>query len=87
MTQILSNDVLQDEMAVSLARVMAAANQSALEHGVYARKSLITISQTENGSCWRVNYGPQNYVGKRGGDLSVEVNAVDARVRRVLQGQ
>lgn len=84
----LSADVLQDDVAVSLARVVAAANKRARELNIDVPQSLITITQViDNGPCWRVNYGAKDYVGRRGGDLVVEVDATDARVKKVLRGQ
>ena len=88
MSVTLTNEVLQDNLAVFLARAVAAANKQAREFGVDVSQSLITITQTfENGPCWRVNYGPKNYLGRRGGDLIVDVDAADATVRQVLHGQ
>jgi len=85
----LPTDVLEDDIAVSLARVMAAANKRARELGVDVVQSVITITQLpSNGSLfWRINYGPKDHVGRRGGDLVLEVDASDARVRRVQWGQ
>ena len=75
-------------MAVSLARVLAAANKRAREIGIDLSQSLITVSQNvNNGSYWRVNYGPRDYLGRRGGDLIIDVNAADASIKRVLRGQ
>jgi hypothetical protein len=88
MSATLTMDVLQDELAVSLARVLAAANKRAREAGVNVAHSLITITQNfEHGLRWRINYGPKDYIGQRGGDLMIEVDANDARVTRVLHGQ
>lgn len=88
MAAVLSSDVLQDNLAVSLARVIAAANKRASELGVDALQSIITVTQMTNGeACWRVNYGPKDYIGQRGGDLIVDVDALDATVKRVLHGQ
>ena len=71
-----------------LARVIAAANKRAREFGVDISQSLITITQTfENGPRWRVNYGPKDCIGQRGGDLIVDVDAADATVTQVLHGQ
>lgn len=51
-------------------------------------QSLITITQVvDDGLNWRVNYGPKDYVGRRGGDLMVEVDAGDASAKLVLLGQ
>lgn len=88
MSMTLSTDVLQDDLAVSLAQVLAAANKRAREAGVDVGRSVITISQSfEHGLRWRVNYGPKDYIGRRGGDLIVEVEASDASVTQVLRGQ
>jgi len=85
----LSADVLEDEIAVTLARVMASANRRARELGVDIDRSFITITQRSRngGTLWQVNYGPRDYVGRRGGDVIVEVDPDDASVTRVLRGQ
>jgi hypothetical protein len=36
---------------------------------------------------WRINYGPKDYVRRRGGDLIIEIDPTDASVRQVLRGQ
>lgn len=60
MSAVLTAEVLQDELAVSLARIIAAANKRAREAGVNVTESLVTITQVSNGDLyWRVNYGPQ----------------------------
>jgi hypothetical protein len=84
----LTADVLQDDMAVTLARVMATANKRARELGVDVLQSFVTISQQfDNGLSWRVNYGARDYVNQRGGDLMIEVNAEDMQIRQALRGQ
>ena len=66
MSVTFTNEVLEDNLAVFLARAVAAANERAREFGVDVSESLITITQSfENGPCSRVNYGPKNYVGRR----------------------
>jgi hypothetical protein len=61
---------------------------SARELNIDVPQSLITITQViDNGPYWRVNYGAKDYVGRRGGDLVVEVDANDASVKKVLRGQ
>ena len=89
MTPNLPDDVLGDPLAVSMARTMAAANKRARELGVDAGQCLITVSQDAAGGepRWRVNYGPRNYVGRRGGDLIIDVNPADYSIARVLRGQ
>ena len=89
MATTLTDDVLQDDIAVSLARVLALTNRKARESGVDAFQSLITIAQhpLDNGFVWRVNYGRKSYVGRRGGDLIIEVDPDDLSIRKVLRGQ
>jgi hypothetical protein len=89
MASLLDSEVLNDDLAVSLARSLAAANRRAHECGVEADDSLITISQIagDAGALWRVNYGPRDYINQRGGDLIVEVNPADASILRVIRGQ
>lgn len=85
----LTADVLQDEIAVSLARVMASANRKARECGIDLVGSIISVTQraSDGGSLWRVNYGAKDYVGRRGGDLIVDVDASDGTIRQVMRGQ
>jgi hypothetical protein len=79
---------LADEIAVSVAHILAAANRRARELGCEVSQSLVTISQHfEGGWLWRINYGPKNPTAQRGGDLIIEVDADNAEVKRVLRGQ
>jgi hypothetical protein len=88
MAAVLNADVLQDELAIALARVIAAANKRARELGVDARQSIVTITQIIEGEPrWRINYGPKDYLGRRGGDLIIDVDPSDASVKQVLRGQ
>ena len=89
MTATMTEEVLQDGMAVSVARVLAAANRRACELGVDVPQSIVTIRQDglDGEAFWTVNYGPKNYLECRGGDLLIEVNSRDAGIRRVLRGQ
>jgi hypothetical protein len=89
MAAALTPDVLQDDIAVSLARVVAAANKKAVELGVDVPNSAINIARYDrNGiQLWRVNYGPEDYISRRGGDVIIEVNPVDASIEGVLRGQ
>jgi hypothetical protein len=89
MSAVLSSDVLQDDVAVTAARAIAAANKRARELNVDVMQSIISLTQHErDGSwVWRVNYGAKDYIGRRGGDLMVEVNPEDASIYRVLWGQ
>ena len=81
-------EVLQDELAMSLARALAVANKRARELGIDMLQSLITVTQRacNDQVLWRINYGPKDYVGRRGGDLIIEVDPINANVQ-VLRGQ
>ena len=89
MAATLAPEVLGDEIAISIARVMASANRRALELGVNAEQSIITISQGSSGTdnIWRINYGPKEYIGRRGGDLIIDVEEGNLCVTQVLRGQ
>jgi hypothetical protein len=85
----LTADVLQDDIAVSLARAIATANKRAREAGIDVVQSIITITQRafDGNLLWRINYGPKDYIGKRGGDFIVEIDPADASVKQILRGQ
>ena len=77
----------EDDKAAEIARVVESANRCARERGYDTATSLITITQPVDGTFWEIHYGPRVALGGRGGDLSVEVEASTARVKRVLLGQ
>jgi hypothetical protein len=89
MAATLSAEVLQDDIAVSLARAIATANRRARELGVDVLQSLITVTQqvSDGMALWRINYGPRDYIGRRGGDLIIEVDPYNASIKQVLRGQ
>ena len=89
MLTVLSNEILQDEIAVSVAEVLASANRKAKELGVDARTSLITVSQhlAKGVWLWRVHYGARDYVGRRGGDLMIDIDPANADIKQILRGQ
>ncbi|MGQ0542938.1 MAG: hypothetical protein ACT4O9_13950 [Blastocatellia bacterium] len=89
MAAVLTNETLNDEIAVSVAQVLASSNRKARELGVDLKESLITVSQhLANGVWgWRVHYGKRDYVGRRGGDLIIDVGAADADIQLVTRGQ
>ena len=74
---------------MSLARVMASANQKARELSVDVDEALIDIHRcdVEGRTVWRISYGPKDYINRRGGDVVIEVDTRDPTVQRVLQGQ
>jgi len=85
----LTAEVLQDDIAISIARVLATANRKARESGGDLLNCLISIAQLaiDGRTVWRVNYDPKDFIGRRGGDLIVEINADDETISRVLRGQ
>jgi len=88
MNMTLTAEDLADNLAVSLAHVLATANRRARQLGCDVSQSLVTISEHfDGGWFWRINYGTKNPAAQRGGDLIVEVNAENAEVKRVLRGQ
>lgn len=89
MPQTLDKAVLEDELAVSLARAVAAANIRARREGVELKQSLVTAAEHAGSGevCWRISYGPREYIQRRGGDVIIEVGINDGQVRRVLRGQ
>jgi hypothetical protein len=89
MTIALTPDILQDDIAIALARVVAVANKRARELGVNVSECVISVipSSFSGELLWRINYGPSDYVGRRGGDLIIEVDPSDASIKRVLWGQ
>ncbi len=89
MAAILNHEACKDDLVVSLANAVTAANRCAREAGVDFADSLIAVSQCISGGqpVWRVNYGPRDYQLRRGGDLVVDVDPVANSVLRVLRGQ
>jgi hypothetical protein len=89
MAAVLNKETLQDEIAVSVARILASANRKAKELGVDVRESLITVSQhlAKDVWLWRVHYGARDYVGRRGGDLMIDVDPTNADIKKILRGQ
>ena len=88
-TTKLATEVLQDDLALSLARAVVAANKRARELGIDVIQSLISITQytIDDSSIWRINYSPKDYVNRRGGDVLIEVAMQDATIKKVLRGQ
>ena len=86
---IMNNETLQIEIAVSVARVLASANRKAKELGIDVKESLITVSQhlAKGVWLWRVHYGARDYVGRRGGDLMIDIDPTSADIKQILRGQ
>lgn len=89
MAAALTPDIVHDNIALSVARITAAANQCARALGMDVAQSLITITQRslEDGLIRRVSYGPKDYINRRGGDLIIDVEPGDTSIKQVLWGQ
>ena len=77
------------QQRVGIARALALANEAALAHGTEPAESLVTITEelSAAGRLWRIHDGPRDYVGRRGGDLSVFVDDRSEALQRVIRGQ
>jgi hypothetical protein len=82
-------DLKQDKLVMSVARALAAANEAALAHGAQPADSVVTITEelSSNGRCWRIHYGPRDFVNRRGGDLTIFIDDETGAVQRILRGQ
>lgn len=89
MTERIMTEILKDDIAFSIAHVMTVANKRARELGINILESLITITQhfLNGNALWLINYGPKNYIGRRGGDLIIEIDATDTSIKQVIWGQ
>ena len=89
MSAVTIEELQRDELAMSVARAVALANETAASHGTDPATSLVTITEetTVGGRCWQVHYGPRDYVKRRGGDLYVTIDEKTAAVSRVVRGQ
>jgi hypothetical protein len=89
MSTVLDSDVLGDSMAKSMARAVVIANRRANELGIDVNTRLVSVAQrsSADGVVWEVNYVPRDYVGRRGGDFTIEIDPTDGSIRQELRGQ
>ncbi len=90
MSAVTLDDLQQDHLAMSVARALALANEAARARGMKpANSSLVTITEetSDTGRLWRIHYGPRDYIGRRGGDLTVVVDESSEAVQRIIRGQ
>jgi len=82
-------DIQQDDLAMSVAKAVAIANETAAAQGVDLTQSLVTIAEEAPppGRLWRIHYGPRDYKNRRGGDLIIFVDETSGDVQRTLRGQ
>jgi len=83
------DEIQLDGVAMSIARAVRLANETAQTHGTRPLDSLITISEetTSDGRQWRIHYGARDFVNHRGGDLIVLIDEHGDAVQSVLRGQ
>jgi hypothetical protein len=79
-------EIQNDELAVAVARAIVVSNAAARANGIDPVASLVTIEQ-QSDSVWRLHYGPRDYIGRRGGDITVLVNDQTRAVEQILRGQ
>jgi hypothetical protein len=89
MSAAISESVQRDPLALSAARAIALANETASQAGFDVASSIVSVSEEYAASArqWRVHYGPRDYIGRRGGDFIVIVDDPSGQVRQVLRGQ
>lgn len=89
MSTMTLEEIQQDDVAMSVARALQVANREAVALGADPANSMITISAdaSQPPTWWRIHYGPRDYVLRRGGDLTVTVDAATGHVEQVLRGQ
>ena len=78
-----------NEALRSLAYMISAADKAAGEAEVDPEQSLITVTPdiTDGVPVWHVHYGPKEYAGRLSGDLTIDVDAKDASIKRIVRGQ
>jgi hypothetical protein len=81
--------IQHDTLALSVARALAIANETATAEGIDPTKSLVTIMEEPSATerLWRIHYGPRDYVHRRGGDLIVLIEERTGVVKQLLHGQ
>jgi len=83
-----TSDLLEDDVAVSVAKIVAVANRRARELGIdIARSELSLTRDPHEGDVWHVHYGPLDYVRHRGGDVTIDVDAGSLVATRIVRGQ
>ena len=89
MSAILFETVKNDRLAMSVAQALAIANVAAMERGRDPSESLVTITEDIAGAgrVWRIQYGPRDYIARRGGDLIVLVDEQSGTIQQILRGQ
>ena len=81
-------NLLDDEVAVSIGNIVAVANRAARELGVDVARSELSLSRDPlDGALWNIHYGPQDYIRRRGGDVTIVVNSQTLTALHVQRGQ
>lgn len=82
-------EMRQDSLVMSVARALTLANEAAVAQGTEPTDSLVTITEEMStvGRRWHIHYGPRDYVGRRGGDLTIVVAEGGESVEKIVRGQ
>jgi hypothetical protein len=89
MSTLTLEEIQEDCLVMSVARALTVANEAAVAEGIVPADSLVTILEepVDEEGAWRIHYGPREYIGRRGGDLTVFVDERAGEVRRIMRGQ
>jgi len=89
MASVAIEEIQQDRLAMSVARAVAVANETAKAQGIDLAASLVTITEElpPPTRLWRIHYGPRDITRRRGGDLIVLVDDQTGAVQRSIRGQ
>lgn len=83
------DDIQRDELALAVARALAAANAAMVKQGVDPASFFVRIDEdlTLPSRTWQVHYIPRDYLTHRGGGFTVAVEEQSGKVQSVLRGQ
>jgi hypothetical protein len=89
MSTLLDSDVFKDKVAKSVAQAVVIANRRAAELGIDVNERFVTAAQRTSGNnvVWEISFIPKDYVNRRGGDFTIEVDPMDGCIRQELRGQ
>jgi hypothetical protein len=89
MSALLDDEIVRDDVAVSMARALVIANRRARQLGIDVADRLVSVAQRPSADrfVWQIDYLPKHYVGRRGGDFTMEIDPADGTIRREVRGQ
>jgi hypothetical protein len=80
--------IQQDRLALTIAGAVTLANETLVARGVNPAACVVMIEEvlSDTGRTWRMQYGPRDFVHRRGGVWIVVVDE-QAGVAEVIRGQ